>query len=110
MALKVLLLTGQRPGEVAHMRYEQIVDGWWTLPGAPEAATKWPGTKNAQTHRVWLPQPVRDVLAELDTGDTGSVFGQVWDLATTMRQICEQIMVPNRARRRMTFVEPTERQ
>jgi integrase len=38
-ALQVLLLTGQRPGEVTHMRYDQISDGWWTLPGAPDAAT-----------------------------------------------------------------------
>lgn len=27
VALKVLLLSGQRPGEVAHMRREHIVDG-----------------------------------------------------------------------------------
>ena len=52
MALRVLLLTGQRPGEVAHMRHEHIAGGWWTMPGAPDPATKWPGTKNAQSHRV----------------------------------------------------------
>src|SRR5262249_25680686 len=34
-ALKVVLLTGQRPGEVAHMRREHISDGWWTMPGKP---------------------------------------------------------------------------
>ena len=34
-ALKMILLTGQRPGEVTHMRREHIADGWWTLPGAP---------------------------------------------------------------------------
>ena len=45
MALKILLLTGQRPGEVAHMRHEHVVDGWWTFPGKPDAATEWPGTK-----------------------------------------------------------------
>jgi hypothetical protein len=32
-ALQVLLLTGQRPGEVVKMRHDQITDGWWTLPG-----------------------------------------------------------------------------
>jgi hypothetical protein len=32
-ALKILLLTGQRPGEVARMRHEHIKDGWWELPG-----------------------------------------------------------------------------
>ena len=40
-ALQVLLLTGQRPGEVAHMRHEQISDGWWTLPGEPNESG-WP--------------------------------------------------------------------
>ena len=32
-ALKIILLTGQRPGEVAHMRREHIRDGWWEMPG-----------------------------------------------------------------------------
>lgn len=32
-ALKVILLTGQRPGEVRHMRREHIVDGWCSLNG-----------------------------------------------------------------------------
>jgi integrase len=36
MALKAILLTGQRPGEVTHMRHEHIKDGWWALPGAPD--------------------------------------------------------------------------
>jgi integrase len=92
-ALQVLLLTGQRPGEVTRMRYDQIVDGWWTLPGAPDAATKWPGTKNAQTHRVWLPQPVQEIIAALKIGDN-FVFGQTLDVAPTMRDICAQLKVP----------------
>jgi integrase len=92
-ALQVLLLTGQRPGEVTRMRYDQIVDGWWTLPGAPDAATKWPGTKNAQTHRVWLPQSVQDIIARLNCGDD-FVFGQPLDAAPTMRDICAQLKVP----------------
>jgi integrase len=92
-ALQVLLLTGQRPGEVTRMRYDQIVDGWWTLPGAPDAATKWPGTKNAQTHRVWLPQPVQDIIAGLNIADD-FVFGQTLDLTPTMRDICAQLKVP----------------
>jgi hypothetical protein len=49
MALQVLLLTGQRPGEVTRVRYDQITDGWWTLPGAPEPKTGWKGTKNGVT-------------------------------------------------------------
>jgi integrase len=92
-ALQVLLLTGQRPGEVTRMRYDQIENGWWTLPGAPDAATKWPGTKNAKTHRVWLPQAVQDIIAGLNIGDD-FVFGQSLDLAPTMRDTCSQLKVP----------------
>src|SRR5215831_19383736 len=47
-ALKCVLALGQRPGEVAHMRREHIIDGWWEMPGAPVPALDWPGTKNAQ--------------------------------------------------------------
>jgi hypothetical protein len=73
--LKVILLTGQRPGEVSHMRHEHIVDGWWTMPGEPDHKLGWPGTKNGQSHRVWLPEVVRDIMADID-GDstTGFVF------------------------------------
>src|SRR5262249_38809326 len=31
-ALKLILLLGQRPGEVRRMRREHIVDGWWEMP------------------------------------------------------------------------------
>src|SRR5215471_11192697 len=95
MALQVLLLTGQRPGEVTHMRHDQITDGWWTLPGAPDAEHKWPGTKNGATHRVWMPQPVRDIIAQLNYGDdSGFVFGQPLALDATMRNICKRLAVP----------------
>ena len=95
VALRVLLLVGQRPGEVAHMRREHIVDGWWELPGLPQAATGWPGVKNAKSHSVWLSQPVRKIIAELNTdGDCGFVFGQVvWDLSTSMRHICRELEI-----------------
>ena len=94
MVLQVLLLTGQRPGEVTHMRHDQITDGWWTLPGAPDAEHGWPGTKNGATHRVWLPQPVRDIIAGLNYGDdSGFVFGQPL-LSATMRNICKRLAVP----------------
>jgi integrase len=92
-ALQVLLLTGQRPGEVTRMRYDQITDGWWTLPGAPDAEKQWPGSKNAQTHRVWLPKPVQDIIAGLNIGDD-FVFGQSLNVAVTMRSICKQLKVP----------------
>jgi integrase len=99
-ALKTILLTGQRPGEVACMRREHVVDGWWQLPGAPQPKVGWPGTKNAQSHRVWLSAPVRAVLAELiDEGDTtGFVFAgprgkAVKGLPAAMRAICAKLGV-----------------
>jgi integrase len=92
LALKLILLLGQRPGEVLHMRREHIVDGWWTLPGQPIPELHWLGTKNAQTHRVWLPKPAQTILAELD--GNGLLFagphGSVIQLATPMRKMCEK--------------------
>jgi integrase len=93
-ALKVLLLTGQRPGEVTHMRREHLVDGWWEMAGEPVPALNWPGTKNGASHRVWLPAPVQKILAELD--GTGFVFagergGGVKRLDAAMRDICSRL-------------------
>jgi integrase len=97
-ALKTILLTGQRPGEVSHMRREHIKDGWWELPGAPDKLS-WPGTKNGQSHRVWLPQVVRDIIAEVDDG-VGFVFGgrrPVIGLDGAMRAICVDLRVNEKA-------------
>ncbi len=96
-ALKVILLTGQRPGEVAHMRREHITDGWWEMPGDPVPALGWPGTKNAASHRLWLPAPVQALLAELGDGaTTGFVFAgergnPIGKLDAAMRAVCAAI-------------------
>jgi integrase len=64
--LKMVLLTGQRPGEVAHLHRVHVVDGrWWEMSGAPDAKTGWPGTKNAQSHRVWLSEPAHALLPDV---------------------------------------------
>ena len=71
-ALKMILLTGQRRGEVAHMRREHIKDGWWEMPGEPVPTLGWPGTKNGESHRVWLPAAARELLVDLaDDASTG---------------------------------------
>ena len=45
-ALRVVLLTGQRPGEVAHLHRAHMVDGrWWVMPGAPDAKTGGPAPR-----------------------------------------------------------------
>jgi integrase len=81
-ALKLILLTGQRPGEVSAMKREHIRDGWWEMPGEPDG-NGWPGTKNGRTHRVWLPQPV--TLPQW--GNAPSVA----QLSKTMRAVCAQL-------------------
>jgi integrase len=95
-ALKVIFLTGQRPGEVAHMRREHIKDGWWELPGAPVPSLGWPGTKNAQGHRVLLSAPVQALIAQFAGDDAGVVFagprgGPVTGLDGAMRAICAKL-------------------
>lgn len=73
-ALRILLLTGQRPGEVAAMRHEHISGNWWNMPGEKVPALKWPGTKNSKSHRVWLSDEVLRLIALLGDGSTGPVF------------------------------------
>lgn len=91
-ALKMILLTGQRPGEVAHMRREHIVDGWWELPGVPVPNLGWPGTKNSASHRVWLPEAARALLLDEDA-KTGFAFPGARRLDEDMRATCAKLGV-----------------
>ena len=91
---KVLLLTGQRPGEIAHMRREHIVGNWWNLPGLPVAELGWPGVKNSKSHRVYL---VPEVLALIGSDTSGYVFRRRTGLDSLMREICREMNVPSRA-------------
>jgi integrase len=83
-ALKLILLTGQRPGECGRMRSEHIVDGWWEMPGKPTGG--WPGTKNGANHRVWLPEPVQTLLSGIPIGNTTAP-----KLDLVMRSICAEL-------------------
>jgi integrase len=62
-ALKLVLLTGQRPGEVFAMRRADIIDGVWHLPGAP-AEGGWPGTKSGKSHAIPLSEPAAALIDE----------------------------------------------
>jgi integrase len=100
-ALKLILLLGQRPGEVSHMRFEHIDSGWWEMPGKPMPEVGWPGTKNGQTHRVWLPKPVQTLLAELDSDGKGFVLagprgGAIDRLDLVMRAICANLGIDDK--------------
>jgi len=65
---KVLLLTGQRLGEVAAMTDTEITGDLWHLPAAR--------TKNGRAHDVPLSEAVRDVLASIERidGKAGFIF------------------------------------
>jgi integrase len=70
-ALKVVLLSGQRPGEVRAMRWQDVRGGWWHMSGEPSAG--WPGTKNAKDHSVWLHPAAREIIGNV-VALSGPVF------------------------------------
>jgi integrase len=83
------------------MRFEHIDSGWWEMPGKPMPEVGWPGTKNGQTHRVWLPKPVQTLLAELDSDGKGFVLagprgGAIDRLDLVMRAICANLGIDDK--------------
>lgn len=56
-ALKLILVTAQRPGEVAQLHRVQIKDRWWTIPA--EVAGK-----NEREHRVYLTDTALDLIGD----------------------------------------------
>jgi integrase len=58
LALRLLILTAQRPGEILTLRWSEIDEpaGWWTIPGAK--------AKNKKPHRVPLSPQAVEVLRE----------------------------------------------
>jgi len=93
--LKVIWLTGQRPGEVSSMRWEHIRDGWWEMPG--QKTQVWVGTKNKQDHRVWLPRAARAIIDGQRQANVTPIKGHVFadagdrpveNLDAVMRAVC----------------------
>jgi integrase len=89
--LRVMMLTGQRGIEVIHMLREHIKDGdWWEMPGEEVLAPfYWPGTKNGEFHRVWLPPQVRELIGD---GNSGYVFKRR-PLDREMRDISKRLAI-----------------
>ncbi len=56
-ALKLILVTAQRPGEVAQMHRNQIKGSWWTIPA--EVAGK-----NEREHRVFLTETALELIGD----------------------------------------------
>lgn len=57
-ALRLILVTGQRPGEVLALHRREIDGDWWTIPGER--------TKNGRPHRVYLTALAHQLIGTLD--------------------------------------------
>jgi integrase len=92
-ALRLMLLTGQRGGEVRFMRREHLTpEGWWLMPG--EEIADWPGTKNGFAHAVYLSAKAREIIGGGTA--TGFVFGKaVGGLDVVMAKISKQLDIPS---------------
>ncbi|MEI6127356.1 MAG: site-specific integrase [Pseudomonadota bacterium] len=66
-AIRLILLTGQRPGEVIGMHRSEIDDRWWTIPAER--------SKNKKAHRVYLTNTALELIGSLKVTDpkTGEV-------------------------------------
>lgn len=66
-ALRLILLTGARPGEVIGMDSDEIDGDWWQIPASR--------SKNGIVHRVFLTETAKELIGELtvyqpETGET----------------------------------------
>ena len=57
LALKMVLVTGQRPGEIAGAREDEITGRWWTIPAARRG-------KTGDAHGVYLTDTARAIIAD----------------------------------------------
>lgn len=57
-ALKLILVTGQRPGEIIAMHRNEIDGDWWEIP-----ATR---SKNKQAHRVFLTKTAKELIGDAE--------------------------------------------
>ncbi|MCG5534181.1 site-specific integrase [Halorhodospira sp. 9621] len=57
LALKLVLITGQRPGEVLGLHETEMSGEWWTIPGSRRGKTE-------DDHRVYLTETARELIAK----------------------------------------------
>jgi integrase len=57
LALKLILVTGQRPGEVAGMHVDEIKDCLWTIPSSRRGKTNTP-------HTIYLTDTAQELIAD----------------------------------------------
>ncbi|MBI1921945.1 MAG: site-specific integrase [Geobacter sp.] len=68
-ALKLVLVTAQRPGEVIGMHSSEIDDRWWTIPVARQKVSK-VKEGDRKPHRVYLADTAIELIGELEVADT----------------------------------------
>jgi integrase len=81
-ALKMILLTGARPGEILNLRWEQLKDGWFELSGDE--------TKNDHPTRIYLSSLAKLIMGSPGEGplfvkDDGKL-PEVYDLSAWLRR------------------------
>jgi integrase len=71
--IKLVALTGQRPGEIAGLRWSQIHNGSIVLEGGDATG----GTKNYRDHVIPLSEPARQIIGkQLRRADRDLIFGR----------------------------------
>jgi integrase len=60
--LRLILLTGCRPGEAMNLRSCDIKDGHWCQPGEPVG--RWKGTKNKRAHDLYITPAIAGIVEE----------------------------------------------
>jgi len=91
-ALKLILVTAQRPGEVAQMHRDQIKGKWWTIPA--EVAGK-----NEREHRVYLTDTALKLIGDAKgyifpsgRGKRGHVSQNALSQAINRGYLCDEVV------------------
>ena len=85
--LKLILITGQRPGECLGMHYDEISGDWWTIP---KERTKNRMLPHATDQKVFLSPLAKEIIGS----GSGPVFpspAQVSALGTALRRLRDRI-------------------
>jgi integrase len=91
-ALKLILVTAQRPGEVAQLHRNQIKGRWWTIPS--EVAGK-----NEREHRVYLTDTALELIGNgkgyifaSESGKKGHVSGNTLSQAINRGYLTDEVV------------------
>jgi integrase len=67
-ALKLVLVTAQRPNEVVGMHTSELTDNWWTIPVKRQKVAKAKESVRSP-HRLFLTKTARDLIGSLEVID-----------------------------------------